>query len=98
MFGLPDLYQILVFAATAVWDHLNTQHEAARCTHLAVRREWRKLTPDERAGWVAGINVSADHFLSCPTNRTDSMIQVRMFEDIEVQRLVLFKFNNKHDY
>ncbi|KAI0323589.1 Di-copper centre-containing protein [Cubamyces sp. BRFM 1775] len=60
MFGLPDLYKILVFAATAVRDHLNTQHEAARCTHPAVRREWRKLTPDERAEWVAGINCLAD--------------------------------------
>ncbi|KAI0663577.1 Di-copper centre-containing protein [Cubamyces menziesii] len=60
MFGLPDLYKILVFAATAVWNYLDTQDEAARCTHPAVRREWRMLTTAERAEWIASINCLAN--------------------------------------
>ncbi|KAH9892510.1 Di-copper centre-containing protein [Cubamyces lactineus] len=60
MFGLLDLYKILVFAATAVLDYSDTQGEAAHCTHPAVRREWRKLTSDERAEWIASINCLAN--------------------------------------
>jgi len=36
----------------------------ARCSDPSVRREWRSLTPHERAGWIAAVKVNPSEHAS----------------------------------
>jgi len=36
-----------------------------RCSHPSVRREWRSLTPHERAEWITAVKVNTSGRVSC---------------------------------
>ena len=63
---LVHRFASLAFAAVALFGQPVIARE--RCSDPSIRREWRSLTPHERAEWIAAVKVNLSEYASRVTD------------------------------